>query len=196
VGNSRRALEPRSQQCTARTRKDPETGEQRQCMNMAIRGSNVCRMHGGATSQVKAKAAQRVEAFKAEAEIARFLEQHKPEPVENPLEALRELAGEVLAIKDWIRGKVTKLEYESSIQGEQIAAVMQLYSAWTDKAERILVNIGKLNIDERLMNIQTAQAQVLMRVMSEVIMKMLDDPAKRDQARVLTGELIEKYDHR
>ena len=194
-GKSRLALEPPSVQCVATTRGNEETGEEpRRCRNRAIRGSTVCRMHGGSAGAVKNKARQRVEAAVAEAKIAQFLSRNEVVPVENPLEALRELAGEVVMVKDWLRDQVTNLSYESSIQGEQISAIMQLYSNFLDKSERILVNIGKLNIDERLSHIEYAQAQLMAKVMGEAMMKLLNDPDKRDQAKVIVGQLIERYD--
>jgi hypothetical protein len=185
-----------SQQCKAMCRKDEETGERRQCKNPAIRGATVCRMHGGSAPQVRNAADQRVDEAIANAKIAQFLSTHQIEPVENPLEALRELAGEIVAVKGWLRDQVTHLEHESSVQGEQIAAVMQLYSNFLDKSERVLVNIAKLNIDERLSHIQHAQAQIMVLVWQDAVKKMFGtSPEKQEQAKVLIGQLIAKYDN-
>jgi len=194
MGRARRALEPKAPRCSAHNRKDPETGEQRQCSNFAIRGATVCRMHGGGTPQVKNKAAERVDLAVADAKIAKFLSSHQIEPVENPLEALRELAGEIVAVKGWLRDQVTHLEHESSVQGEQIAAVMQLYSNFLDKSERVLVNIAKLNIDERLAHIQGQQAQIMTMVFVEAVRRMVSAD-RQDEAKVLIGQLISKYDN-
>lgn len=188
MGRSRRPLEPRSQTCTAHTRGGDE------CRNFAIRGSNVCRMHGGSIGVVKRKAAGRVEKAVADAKLARFLTENGYEPVDNPLEALRDLAGEIVAVKDWLRGQVTHLDHTSNVQGEQISALMQLYSMFLDKAERSLTSIAKLNIDERLAMISQHQAQVMAQVMAEAIMRLTHDKAQQVQARTIVGELLQRYD--
>jgi hypothetical protein len=151
-------------------------------------------MHGGSTQIARSKAAERVDAAVADAKIARFLSTHQIEPVENPLEALRELAGEIVAVKGWLRDQVTHLEHESSVQGEQVAAVMQLYSNFLDKSERVLVNIAKLNIDERLSHIQHAQAQIMVQVFAEALRRCMPDQEKQADAKVIIGQLLSKYD--
>jgi hypothetical protein len=188
VGAKRKRYEPRAQQCTANAR----TGER--CNNHALRGTTVCRMHGGVLPNVKKAAASTVAKHVADAKIAEFLATTEIKPVENPLEALRELAGEIITVKDWLRGQVTDLSHQSAVQGDQISAIMQLYSNFLDKAERILVNIGKLNIDERLSKIEAHQAQVMAQVMGEVILRMLQDKVKQQEAKVITGQLLAKYD--
>lgn len=188
MGRSRKNLEPRSPRCHAHNR------DGAQCRNFAIRGTTVCRMHGGSTTATRNKAAHAVAVAVNEAKLARFLEQNGYEPVENPLEALRELAGEIVTVKDWLRSQVTHLDHESKVQGEQISALMQLYSNFLDKSDRVLVNIAKLNIDERLSNIQQHQAQVMAQVMGETILKILNDKDQQLRARVIVGELLQKYD--
>jgi hypothetical protein len=188
MGRSRKALEPRAPQCKATGR----TGER--CKNYAIRGAVVCRMHGGSTSHVKNKAAQRVDEAVANAKISRYLQTQGYEPVENPLEALKDLAGEIVAVKNWLRDQVTNLSYESSVQGDQISSIMQLYSNFLDKSDRTLTNIAKLNIDERLSRIQAVQAQVMVVVFAEAIAKILHEPEQQIQAKKVIGQLLEKYD--
>jgi hypothetical protein len=186
---NRKPFEPASTQCTAKSKRSQE-----RCNNLAIRGSTVCRMHGGSIGVVKNKAKQRVEVAVADAKIAAFLQNNEIVPVDNPLEALKELAGEIVMIKDWLRGQVTHLDNESAVQGEQIAAIMQLYSNCLDKSERVLVNIAKLNIDDRLAHIQGAQAAMMVKVLSEALMVLLKDDSQRTQAKVIVGRLLEKYD--
>jgi hypothetical protein len=189
MGRARLKLEPKAPQCKATGR----SGDR--CKNFAIRGAVVCRMHGGSTKAVKAKAADRVEKAVAEAKISRFLQQHQVEPVENPLEALKELAGEIVAVKNWLRDQVTNLSHESSVQGDQISSVMQLYSNFLDKSDRTLTNIAKLNIDERLSRISQVQAQVMVLVFAEALQKVMgSDQAKQTQAKVVIGELLQRYD--
>jgi hypothetical protein len=151
-------------------------------------------MHG-ANKKVRANADRRVEVYVQEAKLAQFLQTNGYEPVENPLEALRDLAGEIVAVKNWLRDQVTHLDHESSVQGEQISALMQLYSNFLDKADRTLTNIAKLNIDERLAHIEQAKAQVMVLVMVEAINRLMPgQPAKQNQAKALVGQLLERYD--
>ena len=187
MGRSRRKLEPFSPPCKATTRQ----GEP--CKNPAVRGTVVCRMHG-VNQATRTKAAIAVQKHVAEARLAQFLQENGCEPVDNPLEALRDLAGEIVAVKDWLRGQVTHLEHTSNVQGEQISALMQLYGQFLDRAERSLTSIAKLNIDERLAHIQQAQAQVMAQVMAEAIMRLTADKQKQSEARVIVGQLLQKYD--
>jgi hypothetical protein len=189
MGRARLKLEPRSEQCTATSKRS----EQR-CLNPAIRGSTVCRMHGGSLPSVKDKAARNVAEAVADAKIAQFLSQNQIVPVENPLEALKELAGEIVMVKNWLRDQVTNLSHESTVQGDQISSVMQLYSNFLDKSDRTLTNIAKLNIDERLSHIQGAQATMMVKVLTEAIMKLVKDDDKRNEAKVIVGQLLQKYD--
>lgn len=188
MGRARLAYEPRSNQCIAHKRdKSP-------CNNMAIRGSKVCRMHGGSTMANRKASAERVAVAKAENKIAHFLATVPHEPVDNPLEALRDLAGEIVAVKDWLRTQVEYLSTESAVQGEQVSAVMQLYSAFIDKSEKTLVNIARLNIDERLAHIQAVQAQIMVTVLIETLQRLEIEKPKQEQAKVIMGKMLEKYD--
>jgi hypothetical protein len=51
-------MEQETQQCTAKSK-----SRGARCNNAAVPGSNVCRIHGGAAPQVKAKAAERLAAL-------------------------------------------------------------------------------------------------------------------------------------
>lgn len=63
-----------NQRCTATAK---STGEQ--CQNYAIRGSTVCRVHGGAAEQVKNKAQERLDRMADEvtADVAEILDDLK-----------------------------------------------------------------------------------------------------------------------
>lgn len=73
--------------CTARRRSGTE------CKNWAIRGGNVCRMHGGGAPQVKKKAAQRIAeaADDAAALLVQFMEDPK-----NDLKVRTQIAQDLL----------------------------------------------------------------------------------------------------
>lgn len=66
-----------------------------QCGNHAIKGAEVCRMHGGSIPAVKAKAAQRVAAGKAEKAMRLFAAPVDIDPANALLELVQWTAGEV-----------------------------------------------------------------------------------------------------
>lgn len=76
-------------QCKAHRR----SGEQ--CGNHAIKGAEVCRMHGGSIPAVKAKAAQRVAEEKAAAKMRLFAAPVDIDPAQALLELVQWTAGEV-----------------------------------------------------------------------------------------------------
>src|SRR4051812_37765045 len=78
------------------------------CRRAPVSGAAVCRLHGGAAPQVLARAAGR----RAEREAERVLSREQVVPVTDPLTALSELAGEVLALKDYLRGRLDFLAAE------------------------------------------------------------------------------------
>lgn len=129
------------------------------CGNYALRGARVCRIHGGKAPQVKVAAARRV----AEAQAFEALARHKATPVDNPLEAFRELAGEVIAVKNWLGGIVEKIEevrYRGG-SGEQLRGELQAYTALLDQCRRVLADYGRLNVDERLARLTEEQSRLM-----------------------------------
>lgn len=124
------------------------------------KGIGPCRLHGGNFANV-AKAAERK---RAEAEMRQVLAGlGESRPVANPLLALRQLAGEVLLLKDMLRGMVERLgslRYDG-LAGEQVRGEVQLYERALDRAAKVLVDIGRLNIDARLVAITQQQADVV-----------------------------------
>jgi hypothetical protein len=152
-------------------------------------------MHGGSTKATRNKAQRQVDEYVAMGKISKFLAANAVEPVENPLEALKELAGEIVAVKNWLRDQVEELSHESAVQGDQISSIMQLYSNFIDKSDRTLTNIAKLNIDERLSRISQVQAQVMVLVFAEALNKVMGyDKDRASEAKVVIGQMLAKYD--
>lgn len=191
-GKKRGTYEPSSQPCTAVCHSEVNRG--RPCKNLATRGTTVCRMHGANLPNVKNAAARNVGNYVADQKISKYLKTHDVQPVENPLEALKELAGEIVAVKNWLRDQVTELSHDSKVQGQQISAIMQLYSNFIDKADKSLTGIAKLNIDERLSRITQLQAQVMAQVFAEAMLRMSLSPTDQARSRVIIGELLQRYD--
>lgn len=157
----------------------------RPCENYAMNGSDVCHAHGGRAPQVARKAAGRVATNEALAELAR----RGITPVDNPLSALAELAGEILAVKDIFRARLAELEQDADT--ERQAAVLGLYERALDRSARVLGDIARLKIDERLMAVTEHQAQTLVAVFTAVL-EQLDLGEQAAQVRELVAVELER----
>lgn len=141
------------------------------CEKPPIKGATVCASHGGSAPQVKAKAALRV----AEEEVRKSLAELDVEPVGDPFAELSKLAGQAVSWKDQLAAKVnelTEIRYEASGAGtEQLRAEIALFERAMDRCAHILVAIGKLGIDERMVRITERQIETL----GQAINGALDD---------------------
>lgn len=157
--------------CTGKSK----TRQGEPCGNWPVRGATVCRNHGGSAPQVKAAAARRVvegQALKAVSALGKW------SPVTDPLTALADVAGEVTAVKDFLRGLVEQIvEVEQRHAGlsgggetlrstddkgaEQLNAKFQAYMTMLDRTVSTLATIAKLNIDERMARIDEARAEMI-----------------------------------
>lgn len=125
------------------------------CKNYPIKGHLVCKFHGGATPQVKRQAEKNL----TEAALRAKLHQLDIRPVDDPLNALKLLAGEIVAWKELLQGKVLELEkfrYGTDM-GEAIRGEVQLFERALDRCVTVLGVIAKLNIDDRLVAIEEAK---------------------------------------
>jgi hypothetical protein len=157
------------------------------CQLYPMTGATVCRSHGGAAPQVKAAAARRVvegQALKAVSAMGNWA------PVTDPLSALADVAGEVTAVKDFLRGLVDEIvERERRANGnpimdaigkltdaeslrmpddkgaEQMNAKFQAYMAMLNSTVATLATIAKLNIDERMARIEEARKTMIIEAM-------------------------------
>jgi len=127
----------------------------RPCGQPPVPGALVCHYHGGAAGQVKRKAAVRV----AEAKARTILDGDRVTPVTDPLTALSELAGEVMAFKVYLSERAGELA--GAADPEEERATLGAYERALDRCGRILVDMARLNLDERLVKVSQAQAQIL-----------------------------------
>lgn len=127
-----------------------------------MNGGKVCRMHGGSAPQVKAAAARNLVEQKAAATVTKI---GPHVAVTDPLAALGELAGEVLAVKTFLRGLVDSIQGSMRTtddkNAEQMRAEMTAYSASLRDSVQTLATIAKLNIDERLARIEEAKKAMI-----------------------------------
>jgi hypothetical protein len=159
-------------------RTSSQTGQP--CKNWAIKGAEVCRFHGGSAPQVKAKAKERL----AERAIAKTLGRLDITPVDNPLTALAELAGEILAWKQLAAERVALLESLARenllIGNEDVRAEVQVFERAMDRAVTVLATIARLNIDERLAKISEQQAALVREALNRAL---ADAGVPREQQR-------------
>jgi hypothetical protein len=129
------------------------------CKIPPMEGEKRCRMHGGkhagnATNKAKARTS---------AKVQKALRKLNITPVEDPLTALKTLAGEAVAWKNEMSrlvAELTQIRYRTE-NSEQVRAEVALFERAMDRCTTVLATIAKLNIDERLAAITEQQARML-----------------------------------
>ncbi|MGW7001416.1 hypothetical protein ACWGCW_00965 [Streptomyces sp. NPDC054933] len=165
---------PDEKRCRGHLTKHHPTNPGGRCTERAMEGLAVCYRHGGNAPQSRRAAERRINEAKVEAQMAKILAANGVAPVDNPLEALRELAGEARSLKDALGERVNDLKddirYESKAGGEQLRAEVALYERSLDRLGKLLVQIAALNLDERLVRIEEGKAAVII----DIIVATLD----------------------
>lgn len=158
------------------------------CESFAVTGAHVCRSHGGSAGQVLRKAAQR----RLEQKVVVMAEKYitSSEPVKDPLTALLQVAGEIASMKDFVGGRVAELRAEEwryeGLAAEQLRAEVSLYERALDRTAKVLVDISKLNLEERQVKIAEAQAALL----AVCLKRILDQLELTPHQRVLVGTVV------
>ena len=158
--------------CHHDTRRCPYTARKRQalkcaghrtngdpCKAYAINGGKVCAAHGGRAPQVKAAAALNVAERKAEGLLAGILDF---EPVTDPLTVLQQIAGRSVALVEVLEvvvAELRRIRYES--QAEQIDGRVIVYERALDRAAKVLTDLVKLGLDERVVRLQEREAAMV-----------------------------------
>jgi len=143
-------------------------------------GTGRCKLHGGcAPSSVIAG---------IEEQARRLLYKHDAGPVADPLEALQRLAGRALALEETI-GKLvndlSSIRYESGGEGggEQLRSEVAVLERAMDRCGKLLVDIAKLNIEERMARITEAQAAMAEKALLATLGEMGLDRGQQQEAR-------------
>ncbi len=159
----------------------------RPCRLYPIHGSTVCRSHGGAAPRVKAAAAVRV----AEEKVRKTLGRLTSTPVENPLEELSDLAGKA---KAWMAtceehmAELERLRY-STEGGEHIRGEVVLFERAVEQCRKILVDVARLDIDERLARIVQRQAPQVIQYGDGVLTRLGIDPTSPEAMAAKAAEV-------
>lgn len=124
------------------------------------KGYGRCSWHGGASPSGTQSAGEK----RIEDQAARLLYRHDAAPVANPLLALQALAGRALAMEAAIGETVNRLgtiRYDTEAGGEQLRAEVAVMERAMDRCGRLLADIARLNIDERLARIEEDKARLI-----------------------------------
>lgn len=124
-------------------------------------GIGHCKLHGGKTKGQRILA----DRVRADREVRAVLAELDVEPVDDPLQALLTLGGQVLAWQEAAATLVNRLNdqirYEGAAGAEQLRAEVALYERAMDRAAHVLGLIAKLNIEERMVAVSERQADTI-----------------------------------
>lgn len=170
-------------QCSARKR----SGDQ--CGSSAMRGSNVCRMHGGQSPQAKAKAAERLAEQKAAQALARRGQQ-PPERIADAPAALvavaeRQVADE-LGLDEFIRAQIDGRE---QVDAAELRAWLDLRRKSRSDAARTLTDVSRLGIAEQRLALDAARVQIVAELLDRVATGLGHDPADAVVRAVIAREI-------
>jgi hypothetical protein len=98
-----------------------------------------------------------------------------PDPIGDPLSELLDLAAELGAAKEMLRGAAAKLYADDKIRyihskaGEQLRMEITLYERALERFAKILIDISKLKIEDRLAGVREATAAMLERALDAAL---------------------------
>ncbi|RAN72781.1 hypothetical protein B5P43_31805 [Bacillus sp. SRB_336] len=164
-----------------------------QCKRATEDGATVCHVHGGAAAQVKTKAARVRAARAVEADARAVLALMDTPPVDNALEAMAGLAGEVLAMKNALAARVNALGSltATSPQGLEVLRVeVQLYERAIDRSAKMLGILARAGFDERRVSVTEAQALMMAAAMANTLRRAdIPDEYRAELAEIMVDEL-------
>ena len=101
-----------------------------------------------------------------------MLERENLVPMDNPVQQLQLLAAEVVKWKELLGDKVEELSgwtRENASEQEDLRAIIAAYERALDRTNAVLSGIIRLNIEERLVKLSEAQAELLKQVVVAVL---------------------------
>jgi hypothetical protein len=168
-------------------REDPNDRESRivgvrPCLLYPVRGLKVCVAHGGNSPNAKAKAAKVVTEQKARKKLGRL----NVVPVEDPLTQLQILGGKATAWMDVCEDHMAELERMrySTEGGEHIRGEVQLFVGALEQCRKVLVDIARLNIDQRLAAIEEEKLNLVTDALGRVLHEMGLSKDQQREARL------------
>lgn len=152
----------------------------RPCRKYRRRNAPVCESHGADAPQVQAKAEQRAEAAAVEATITRL--PRRVRRIDNPLEAAREYAGEVLGWYELAAEKASALAEWTVGENAIPRGELVLLQRFMAECRQTLDAVGRLNVDERLAAIQERHLRLIEAVFRAAVAELGLSPEQ--EARV------------
>jgi hypothetical protein len=175
-------------------------------------GVGPCHYHMGSTPAVT----QKYKEFQVVQGATKLLAKLDVAPVDNPLLELAILAGQAVAWKNAMAQRVNAImeeldredapvkvlddqgvvvyrrdegdiRYTSKEGTEQLRSEVLLWERAMARCESVLVNISRLNIDERLAAIDEATAATVTKALLTTLQELEIDPEVRRQARKIVG---------
>lgn len=165
------------------------------CRELAQTGTDHCPAHNPAKrARVQLAVIQGEAVAKAQTIIAeRHDDLEHASPVADPYGELMDVAGELRAWKDILRGMVVALERTYRYKGdygEQTRAEVILYNQALKDFAQVLLAIGRLNLDARLVGIRQQSVEMLDRALDLALEKAGVSYADKDKARATFREHI------
>lgn len=179
-------------QCTATSR---QTGER--CKAWAVKGTTICRHHGGSAPQVRAKAAERERVRRIEEHAAKVLAYEGVTAVEDPLDELGKLANSAMALQDALGARVnamSKLEHFSTEGVATMKAEVAMYERAMDRTHRLLDSLVKHGYTERQIRIKETEAVLIAGVIRRVLQAIGLTPEQVLEANRLMAEEFRKLE--
>lgn len=165
-----------------------------QCGRTAPLGSRVCSFHGAKSPQAKRKAAERVAEQADQAVYARYAPDASP--LEDPIGALLGVAGEITGFKDFVGARVAELRAEGwryrGEAAEQLRSEVAVYERSLDRAARVLIDISKLGLEERRVQIYESQGQMFATVLNRIFVRLELSAEQRELVPVVVPEELRR----
>jgi len=133
-------------------------------------GVGRCKLHGGTLNGSQAAGARDLLVRDAN----RALKSYGFTPVSDPLTALADLAGECTAMKTYFGDRVSSLREQEltsqTVRGqEQVHALLSAYERALDRCGKVLTDMARLGLDERLVRVNEVVASSLGRSLDHVL---------------------------
>lgn len=142
------------------------------CRKTPVVGFKVCRYHGVKRVDAERKRDElKAEFIEAEIDnkLKNLLASHGVSAVDNPLEEISLLAGEIRTLVTIMRDRVDLEALGLGINGT--SPILAVYERMIDRFARLLTDIVRLDIDGRLVKVKEQEAAI----MQEVLLGTLDD---------------------
>ncbi len=172
--------------CTATSR---QTGER--CGQPRKGMATVCHYHGGSTPTVARKAREREVEAAARRTLAEIGE--PADPLGNPLVELERMASRMIRFTEVMGDLVSRLEhvrYSTGTTGEQLRAEVAVYTRALVDTSNALEKIARLGIDERLVAIRSAQAEIVVRAVVAALDAAQATGEPRSRGRLAAAEVL------